>query len=65
MRGNLWGLFLKLMWAMAKMRGLDLEFLTRETIESENLPCRSVKDAVEAGLLPMVKGYEWMTKRCD
>jgi hypothetical protein len=61
MRGNQWSMFLKLMWAMAKQRGLDLETLTRDMIESDNLPCRSVKAAVEAGLLPRVNGYELMT----
>lgn len=62
MRGNQWSLFLKLMWSLAKIRDIDLEFLTRETIENQDLPCRSVKKAVEAGLLPRVGGYEVLTR---
>ena len=50
--------FSKLMWNLAKLYpGLDLEFVTRAQIEAGDLPCRSVKSAVEAGLLPAVNGY--------
>lgn len=51
-------LFNKLMWALAKQLGIDLEALTRQQIMAQNLPCRSVKSAVNAGLLPPVTGYE-------
>jgi hypothetical protein len=53
-------LYLKLMFTMQKLLPgqVDLATITRQQIEEQNLPCRSVKDAVEAGLLPMVKGYE-------
>lgn len=55
-----YNLFNKLMWAMQKQLGTDLESLTRDQITSQNLPCASVKKAVEAGLLPPVPGYERM-----
>ncbi len=51
-------LYNKLMFAMQRQTGIPLATLTREIIEEQNLPCRSVKTAVEAGLLPMVKGVE-------
>ncbi len=51
-------LYNKLMFAMQRQMGIPLATLTREIIEEQNLPCRSVKTAVEAGLLPMVKGVE-------
>ena len=51
--------FLTLMFAMAKGNsGVDLLTITREQIASDELPCRSVKSAVEAGLLTPVSGYE-------
>lgn len=59
---NSWyNLFNKLMWAMAKQYHLDLETITREMIESEGLPCINVHNAVEAGLIPPVTGWERMT----
>jgi len=60
LRGNQWALYNKLMWAMARDLGLDLETLSRAAIESAGLPCRSVKQAVEAGLLAEVPGYEML-----
>jgi hypothetical protein len=56
-----WGnLYVKLMYAMQKTypETVALAYLTREQIVSQNLPCRSIKAAVEAGLLPVVKGFE-------
>jgi len=52
----------KLMFAMQKAmpETVDLKAITREQIYAQNLPCKSVKTAVEAGLLPMVKNYEGM-----
>ncbi|MDD4309456.1 MAG: hypothetical protein PHO32_03680 [Candidatus Cloacimonetes bacterium] len=51
--------FLTLMFAMAKQfPSVDLLTITRSYIESNNLPCRSVKQAVESGLIPVVAGYE-------
>jgi len=52
-------IFMKLMFNMAKtLPGIDLATLTRQQIYDENLPCISVKAAVEAGLLPVVRGYD-------
>ncbi len=50
----------KLMWAMQKLMPdqVDLKTISRELIMSQNLPCKSLKDAIEAGLLPKVNGYE-------
>jgi hypothetical protein len=58
---NWYTIFTMLMWAMAKQLNLDLATLTREQIENDNLPCQSVKQAVEAGLIPQVAGYEYLT----
>ena len=60
--GNLWNLFTTLMWAQARAADLDLETLTRAEIEALELPCRTVKTAVEAGLLPEVTGYELLVR---
>ncbi len=55
--------FLHLMYAMAKrMPDIDLSTLTREEIYSRDLPCISIKRAVEAGLLDKVNGWEMMEK---
>ncbi|NLW18934.1 MAG: hypothetical protein GXY81_04510 [Candidatus Cloacimonetes bacterium] len=55
--------FLKLMWAMARDLHLDLATLTREQIETQELPCITVMDAVEAGYLPPVTSYESLVER--
>jgi len=59
------------MWKMSKTYALngtpltdnsipiDLSTLTREDIIENNLPCRTVKQAIEAELLPVVPGYEF------
>lgn len=49
--------FRKLMYAVAKQYALDLAVLNREYIETNNLPCITVKAAVDAGFLPAVEGY--------
>jgi hypothetical protein len=54
---NWYNLYLKMMYKMAEIYALDLATLTREQIYNENLPCISVKTAVEAGLLPSVRNY--------
>ncbi len=51
----------KLMFTMQKKLPLQLKNITRAQIEQQNLPCRTVKEAVEAGLLPEVKDYERFT----
>jgi len=50
----------KLMWAMQRKLPdqVDLKSITREQIEAQDLPCRSLKAAIDAGLLPAVHGYE-------
>jgi len=51
--------FLTIMFALAKADDeVDLLTITRGQIEADNLPCISVKRAVEAGLLAPVIGYE-------
>lgn len=52
-------LFMKLMFGMAKsVPGIDLSTLTKAEIYDQSLPCKTVKDAIEAGLLPMVRSYQ-------
>ncbi|MEF3694945.1 MAG: hypothetical protein V3576_06310 [Candidatus Cloacimonadota bacterium] len=51
-------MYLKLMREMAKRdASIDLQTITRDEIYARNLPCISVKRAVEAGLLPVVYDY--------
>ena len=57
---NLWSLFTRLIWAQCRSAGLDPELVTREQIVE--LPCRTVKTAVEAGLLAEVPGYALLTR---
>jgi hypothetical protein len=56
-----YNLYIKLLWDMQKAGLVDLKTLTREQIYNDNLPCKSVKTAVEAGLLPAVVKYELLT----
>jgi len=56
-------LYLKVMFTMAKqIPGIDLSIITKQDIYDQNLPCLSVKQAVEGGLLPVVKGYARFSK---
>lgn len=50
----------KMMWAMQKAmpEQVDLKTITRAQITELNLPCRTLKDAIEFGLLPEVAGYK-------
>lgn len=51
-------LYVKLMSALAKQYpGINLCTLTREEIFAKQLPCITIKKAVEAGLLHKVKGW--------
>ncbi|MBW6514282.1 MAG: hypothetical protein K0B87_05945, partial [Candidatus Syntrophosphaera sp.] len=61
---NWYNAFTRLMWNLAKSDPgyIDLETITRSQIEANNLTCRSVKRAVEAGLLSHVNGYELLTQ---
>jgi hypothetical protein len=49
----------KLMFAMqaAMPAQVDLKTITREQIITQNLPCITLKAAIEANLLPLVDGY--------
>ncbi len=59
-----YSLYIKMLWAMqAKYPAtVNLKIITREQITQQNLPCRSVKTAVEDGLLPVVPGYQYMDR---
>jgi len=57
---NWYAVFVHLMFAQAKALGIPITSLTLEIIDSQNLPVRTVKSAIEAGLLDMVDGYERM-----
>jgi hypothetical protein len=61
-RGNARSLYTRIMWRMAKLYSVDIARLTREEIAQADLPCRSVKRAVEAGLLPEVRDYELLDR---
>ncbi|HNX01230.1 MAG TPA: hypothetical protein PLE74_06960 [Candidatus Cloacimonadota bacterium] len=55
----------KMMWNMQKLfpDKVDLKKITREQVYKECLPCISLKSAIEAGILPVVHGYErWDAK---
>lgn len=52
-------LFMKLMYGLAEtVTEVNLMTLSRTEIYERELPCISVEMAVEAGLLPKVKGYQ-------
>jgi hypothetical protein len=53
-----------MLWAMqAKYPDLvNLSTITKDEIIAQDLPCRSVKRAVEAGLLPKIPGYEYLVR---
>jgi len=56
-------LYMKVLFAMQKtISGVDLATLTKQDIHDQNLPCISVKAAIEAGLLPVVKDYKRFDK---
>jgi hypothetical protein len=60
---NWYNLFLKMMYKMAETMSIDLGTLTREQIETDSLPCITVKAAVEAGLLPAVRDYQRLSNQ--
>ncbi len=53
-------LFIKMFWAWHKISPVenDLSVVTLADIIDKNIACKSVKDAVDAGYLPRVDGYE-------
>lgn len=53
--------FRKLMYGMAHKFSLNLATLNRQQIVADNLPCISVRAAIEDGLLEAVPGYERFT----
>lgn len=54
---NWYNVYVKMMWNLAaKYPNVDLETITREQIVSEDLPCKNLKEAIEAELLPLVQG---------
>lgn len=55
---NWYNLYNKLLWDMQKSGLVELTLITRELIYSQNLPCKNVKAAVDAGLLPEVLNYQ-------
>jgi len=59
-----YSLYIKMLWAMqAKYPELvDLKSITRDSIIEHDLPCRSVRRAVEDGLLPKIPGYEYFDR---
>lgn len=52
--------WLKMMYAMQKAMPMevDLKTITRQQIIIDDLPCRTLKTAIEFGLLPAMPGYE-------
>jgi hypothetical protein len=56
--------YLKMMHAMQKEMPsqVDLKTISRQQIFDNNLPCITIKAAVEFGLLPPMKGYEYWDK---
>lgn len=51
--------YLRLMFRLAEAYPeIDLKTLTRDEIYANDLPCISVKRAVQAGLIPKVQGWE-------
>ena len=59
-----YSLYVKMLWAMqAKYpQQVNLKTITKAQIREQELPCRSVKCAVEAGLLPEVPGYQYLNR---
>jgi len=56
-------LYVRMMYELARQNSdIDLRYLTRELIYQEDLPCRSVRRAVEAGILPQVEYWEAYTR---
>ncbi|MDP2172183.1 MAG: hypothetical protein Q8M98_02960 [Candidatus Cloacimonadaceae bacterium] len=56
---NWYNAFTKLMYAQGKADpSLDLATITKDEIHAKDLPCKSVKTAVEAGFLAEVRDYQ-------
>jgi len=50
--------FTKLMNALQRTMGVDISTITKGAIYEQNLPCKSVKNAIEAGLLQPILDYQ-------
>jgi hypothetical protein len=58
-----YNLYIRLLFAMQQsVPGVSLLTLSRTQIYAENLPCKTVAAAVEAGLLPLIPDYERLTQ---
>jgi len=53
-----YNLYIAMLWNLQKSGSVDLKTLTKAQIYADNLPCKSVKAAVESGLLPTVLNYQ-------
>jgi hypothetical protein len=52
-------IYLKLLYALQKADNrVDLTTLSRAQIYAQDLPCKTLKAAIEAGLLPAVENYQ-------
>jgi hypothetical protein len=53
--------YLKMMFALQKAmpEQVDLKTISREQIYAQNLPCKTLKAAIDFGLLPAMPDYEW------
>jgi len=62
---NWYTLFLKIMYAMQRKypESVDLVTITKAEIIADDLPCISLKRAVEEGLIPLVPGFERFDKQ--
>ncbi len=59
-----YSLYIKMLWAMQARypQQVNLKTITKAQIVEQNLPCRSVKAAVEDNLLPQIPGYQYLDK---
>ena len=51
-------IFTKIMYGMARNMGVDISTITKSAIYEQNLPCKSVKAAIDAGLLEPILDYQ-------
>lgn len=58
-----YNLYIRMLFALQKQYpSVNLLTLSRAQIYAENLPCKTVRAAIEEGLLPIIKNYERLTK---
>ena len=53
-----YNLYIRMMWELQKAGLIDLKTVTKAQIIADNLPCKSVSAAVDAGLLLPVLNWE-------